>query len=492
MEISLDAALLGVQRHGQDLAYRLAQGVSGLLLQLHVQPPQLPWPAPPLKLIPFDIELRGGVDLPAVAVASFVEIGGRLGQAGNDLGASVGGAVQQLSRQIPAPFRARRRKWEGAAAPPTPAAAVDEGEAGLAAERAAEGGVALEGVGEGGSLEEVAAAVAAATGSAAAASAVGAGAEGADGSDEEEDGFGFEFEIGTLGKFMKPQGTVNVSAMYNTRHHTVDSSVLARGDFWRLESSRGGSTNGNDNAPGFLIQLGPLLFVRDSTTLLLPINLSKQHLIWYAYDHKNGVHSLCPVVWSKQKKWLLMSMMCLNPVACAFMDVEFSNGQLRYVAGEGITASGFLPLFGGLLQANGKFPGETKLGFSFKSTQGTWFTPTYQWPDNSLSFGVAHAVAWKKSGLMMRPSTQVSVCPILGGSDPGIRAEIVHSLKEEIGVSCGFSCSRHPSAFTSLSIGRSKLNGEVGSSGVVVTMEKPLDNVGSPSLSVQLNGGLEF
>ncbi|KAM3412021.1 hypothetical protein ACQJBY_003595 [Aegilops geniculata] len=210
MEISLDAALLGVQRHGQDLAYRLAQGVSGLLLHLHVQPPQLP-----LKLVPFDIELPagpfavggGGVDLPAVAVASFVEIGGRLGQAGSDLGASVGGAVQQLSRQIPVPFRAeraRRRKWEGPPAPRTPAA-VDEGEAGLAAERAAEGGVALEGVGEGGSLEEVAAAVAAATGSAAAASAVGAGAEGADGSDEEEDGFGFEFEIGTLGKFMKPQ-----------------------------------------------------------------------------------------------------------------------------------------------------------------------------------------------------------------------------------------------------------------------------------------------
>ncbi|EMS48888.1 hypothetical protein TRIUR3_25598 [Triticum urartu] len=173
------------------------------------------------------------------------------------------------------------------------------------------------------------------------------------------------------------KGTVNVSAMYNTRHHTVDSSVVARGDFWRLESSRGGSNNGNDNAPGFLIQLGPLLFVRDSTTLLLPINLSKQHLIWYAYDHK------------------------------AFMDVEFSNGQFRYVAGEGITASGFLPLFGGLLQAHGKIPGETKLSFSFK-------------------------------------------------------------------------------------IGRSKLNGEVGSSGVVVTMEKPLDNMGPPSLSVQLNGGLEF
>ncbi|XP_044415176.1 uncharacterized protein [Triticum aestivum] len=168
MEISLDA-LLGVQRHGQDLAYRLVHGVSGLLLQLHVQ-------TPPLKLLPFDIELPAApfavsVDLPAVAVVSFVEIGGLLGQAGPDLG----GAVQHLSRQLPAPFRARRRKWEGGAATPTPAAAVDEGEAGLAAERAAEGGVALEGVGEGGSLEEVAAA----TGSAAAASAAGVGAEGA-------------------------------------------------------------------------------------------------------------------------------------------------------------------------------------------------------------------------------------------------------------------------------------------------------------------------
>ncbi|KAE8807426.1 hypothetical protein D1007_16208 [Hordeum vulgare] len=119
MEISLDA-LLGMQRHGQDLTYRLAQGVSGLLL--HVQPPQLPWPAPPLplKLISFDIKLPavpfvggGGVDLPAVAVASFVEIGSRLGQAGSDLGASVGGAVQQLSRQIPVPFRSVPR-------PPTP------------------------------------------------------------------------------------------------------------------------------------------------------------------------------------------------------------------------------------------------------------------------------------------------------------------------------------------------------------------------------------
>ncbi|XP_037441331.1 uncharacterized protein LOC119309431 [Triticum dicoccoides] len=173
MEISLDA-LLGVQQHGQDLAYRLAQGISGLLLHLHVHTPQLMWPAPPLNLLPFDIELPAtpfavGVYLPAVAVASFVEIGRRLGQAGSNLGASVGGAMQQLSRQLP------RRKWEGATAPSTPMVAVDEGEAGLAADRATEGGVALEGVGEGGSLEEVAAA----TGSAAAASAAGVGAEGA-------------------------------------------------------------------------------------------------------------------------------------------------------------------------------------------------------------------------------------------------------------------------------------------------------------------------
>jgi len=48
------------------------------------------------------------------------------------------------------------------------------------------------------------------------------------------------------------------------------------------------------------------------------------------------------------------------------MDVQFPNGQVTYVAGEGITASGFFPLFGGLLQAHGKCPGETRVSFSFK------------------------------------------------------------------------------------------------------------------------------
>lgn len=41
-------------------------------------------------------------------------------------------------------------------------------------------------------------------------------------------------------------------------------------------------------------------------------------------------------------------------------------------------------------------------------------------------------------------------------------------------------------------IGRSKWNGQVGSSGVVVTLETPLNNIGRPSLSVQLNGGFEI
>ncbi|KAI5022230.1 hypothetical protein ZWY2020_058960 [Hordeum vulgare] len=78
-----------------------------------------------------------------------------------------------------------------------------QGEAGSLRRGSPRSRVALEGVGERDSLEEVVAAVAAATGSVAAASAVGVRADGADGSDEDEDGF--EFEIGTLGRFMKPQ-----------------------------------------------------------------------------------------------------------------------------------------------------------------------------------------------------------------------------------------------------------------------------------------------
>lgn len=81
------------------------------------------------------------------------------------------------------------------------------------------------------------------------------------------------------------QGTINVTSSYNSRNQEIESSLVARGDLWRVEASRGGSTAGNENSPLFLIQLGPVLFVRDST-LLLPVHLSKQHLLWYGYDRK--------------------------------------------------------------------------------------------------------------------------------------------------------------------------------------------------------------
>ncbi|KAM3332334.1 hypothetical protein ACQJBY_027881 [Aegilops geniculata] len=481
MEISFEA-WEGVQRHGQDIADRLAQGFTGLLQA----PPQFPWPPVSHKLMPFEIDLpvvpfgaaRGaaaaGKDFfPTAAVASVIDIGGRLGQAGVEIGTSVGGAVQHAVRQLPVPFRGaqiRRRKLQ-----PRPPSA--EGAVGLSSERAVDRCP----------LEAAAAAAAAATGSAAASTISGVRS----GDDLEEDDDGYGCEIGTLGNFKKSKGTVNMSATYNTRNNDIESSVVARGDLWRLEASRSGSTSGNDTSPLYLVQLGPLLFVRDST-LLLPVHLSKQHLLWYGYDRKNGVHSLCPAIWSKQRRWLMMSMMCLNPVACSFMDLQFPNGQVTYVAGEGITASGFVPLFGGLLQAHGKFPGETRMSFSCKNKRGTRFTPMFQWPDKSLSLGVTQALAYKRSGLMVRPSIQVSVCPTFGGSDPGVRAEVIHSLKEELNVMCGLSCSRNPSAFTALSIGRSKWNGQVGSSGVVVTLETPLNNIGRPSLSVQLNGGFEI
>ncbi|KAL6845088.1 hypothetical protein ACP4OV_024583 [Aristida adscensionis] len=488
MEISFEA-WEGVQRHGQDLADRLAQGFTGLLQA----PPQFPWPPAPHKRMPFEIDLpvvpfgagrgaRAGKDFPfpAAAVSSVIDIGGRLGQAGVELGASVGGAVQHAVRQLPVPFRngqIRRRKGPRPPQAPLPEAPVGEGAAVFVVERAVDRCP----------LEAAAAAAAAATGSAAASSV--SGVAGGDDLDEEDEGFGCE--IGTLGNLKKSKGTVNMSATYNTRNQDIESSVVARGDLWRLEASRSSSTSGSDTSPLYLIQLGPLLFVRDST-LLLPVHLSKQHLLWYGYDRKNGVHSLCPAIWSKHRRWLMMSMMCLNPVACSFMDLQFPNGQLTYVAGEGLSASGFLPLFGGLLQAHGKYPGETRVSFSCKNKRGTRFTPMFQWPDKSVSFGVTQALAWKRSGLMVRPSIQVSVCPTFGGSDPGVRAEVVHSLKEELNVMCGLSCSRHPSAFTALSIGRSKWNGQMGSSGVVITLETPLNNIGRPSLSVQLNGGFEL
>ncbi|GMP65996.1 hypothetical protein CsSME_00026544 [Camellia sinensis var. sinensis] len=260
-----------------------------------------------------------------------------------------------------------------------------------------------------------------------------------------------KFNSKTTGLFGRPQGTINVTSTYDSRTHDVEGSLVARGDWWRVEASQGSSTAGNENSSLFLVQLGPVLFVRDST-LLLPVHLSKQHLLWYGYDRKNGMHSLCPAVWSKHRRWLLMSMICLNPLACSFMDLQFPNGQFTYVSGEGLSTSAFLPFCGGLLQAQGRYPGEMRFSFSCKNKWGTRITPTVQWPDKSFTLGLAQALAWKRSGLMVRPTIQFSVCPTYGGSNPGLQAELIHSVNEELNLICGCAFMAHPSAFASLSM----------------------------------------
>lgn len=41
-------------------------------------------------------------------------------------------------------------------------------------------------------------------------------------------------------------------------------------------------------------------------------------------------------------------------------------------------------------------------------------------------------------------------------------------------------------------VGRSKWNGNVGNSGIVLRVDTPITNVGRPSFSVQINSGIEF
>jgi hypothetical protein len=292
----------------------------------------------------------------------------------------------------------------------------------------------------------------------------------------------------------RSQRTFNVMAIYDSRKKNVEGSLVAKGDLWRVEASAASpssSTSGNENSSLLLIQLGPVLFVRDST-LLLPVHLSKQHLLWYGYDRKNGMHSLCPAVWSKHRRWSLMSMICLNPLAFSFMDLQFPNGQFTYVSGEGLSTSAFLPFCGGLLQAQGQYPGEMKFSFACKNKWGTRITPMVQWPDKSFTLGVAQALAWKASGLMVKPTIQFSACPTFGGSNPGMRTELIHSVNEELSLICGCAFTSNPSAFASVSLGRSKWNGNIGNFGIVFRAETPLSNFGRPSFTVQLNGGTKF
>ena len=141
-----------------------------------------------------------------------------------------------------------------------------------------------------------------------------------------------------------------VSTAFSSRTQDIETSVIARGDLWRVETAQGGTST-----PLFLLQFGPILFVRAST-LLLPIHLSKRHCLWYGFDRKEGLHSLCPAVWSKHQRWLAMAMLSLNPISCSFLDLQFPNGQMTYVAGDGLTGSAFTTAMGGLLQVQGRFP----------------------------------------------------------------------------------------------------------------------------------------
>lgn len=147
----------------------------------------------------------------------------------------------------------------------------------------------------------------------------------------------------------------------------------------------------------------------------------------------------------------------------------------------------------------------------------------------------------------------ISLSPTFGGSNPGFRAEVVHSVKKHLNLMCGCSFIAHPSAFASISvsielpfvdhvnlwkilmysytiaklvpfvhslsfvhlcfrriyfsvyqfifllfdfllviqIGRSKWNGNVGNSGIVVRVDTPLSNIRRTSFSVQINTGIE-
>ncbi|KAK4420437.1 hypothetical protein Salat_1994000 [Sesamum alatum] len=460
-----------VQRHGLDLADKLAQGFTGLI-QSHITPPSFQWPNPPTPKL-FEVEFPTqnfiksdfglSVDNSAInGVTAIFDIGNRIGQVGADFGACLNGVVHQFFRRLPVPFRHDETVGmslgvDGHGTRTNMGITLQE-DLGSLAERFKDYGFS----------ENGAAVVETST---------------------EDETFGVSAKA--LKHLGRSQGTINVTSTYDSRTRNVESSLVARGDLWRVEASQGSSTSGNENSSLFLVQLGPVLFVRDST-LLLPVHLSKQHLLWYGYDRKNGMHSLCPAVWSKHRRWLLMSMICLNPLACSFMDLQFPNGQVTYVSGEGLSTSAFLPVCGGLLQAQGQYPGEMRFSFSCKNKWGTRITPTLQWPDKSFALGLEQALAWKRSGLMVRPTVQFSLCPTFGGSCPGLRMELTHSVKEELNLICGCALVTHPSAFASVSVGRSKWNGNVGSTGVVVKVETPLSNFGRPSFSVQLNSGIEF
>lgn len=107
-----------VQRQGQDLADRLAQGFTGLI-QSHMPPPSFTWPNPQsTKLFDLDFPAQSFVtaDFKLATeklypsgindgVSAIFSIGNRIGQAGADFGNSLNGFMQQFFRSLPVPFR---------------------------------------------------------------------------------------------------------------------------------------------------------------------------------------------------------------------------------------------------------------------------------------------------------------------------------------------------------------------------------------------------
>ncbi|VVB00335.1 unnamed protein product [Arabis nemorensis] len=425
-----------VQRHGQDLADRLAQGFTGLI---QINPPSFPWPNHQKSKLR---DSRLSIDQPIDGVSAILDIGNKIGQAGVDFGAGLNVMVQQFFRRLPIPFR---HEVDG---PVSTERDTIRRSHRVYADTKEDSVTVLE--------EKVT-----------------------------------EFDLKTIGLLGRPKGVVEISSSYESRTSGMEHSLAARGDLWRVEASASSSTARVDSSSLFLLQLGPLLFMRDST-LLLPVHLSKQHLLWYGYDRKKGMHSLCPAIWSKHRRWLMMSMLCLNPLACSFVDLQFPNGQLTYVSGEGLTTSVFVPFCGGILQAQGQHPGDMRFSFSCKTKQGTRITSMVNWPDKSFGVGVCQALAWRKSGIMMKPAIQLSVCSTFGGSNPGMKTEVIHSLNDNINMICGCAITAHPSAFASLSFGRSKWNGNMGRTGIVVRADTPLASIAQPSFSIQLNNAFEF
>ncbi|MBA0783683.1 hypothetical protein Gotri_001354, partial [Gossypium trilobum] len=348
-----------VQRHGQDLADRLAQGFTGLI-QSHMIPPSFPWPNPP-KSKPFDLEFPSqsfankdfGLPIDNSAIFDIGDIGNRIGQVGADFGAGLNGLVQQFFRRLPIPFRAEES-----------AVVSVRGDMSVKGQKAEVGVNDMEGlVGFSDSKDF-----------------------GFVGNESHSEGVGDEeipgFNLKSAGLLGRPQGVINITSTFESRTRDLESSLVARGDLWRVEASNANSTSRNDNSL-FLIQLGPVLFVRD-TTLLLPVHLSKQHLLWYGYDRKS------------------------------FVDLQFPNGQLTYVSGEGLTTSAFLPLCGGLLQAQGQYPGEMRYSFSCKVSLEL-LLPANMTGIRSCSYLVFLKQLWRKDSLFFFGVPSVRVLKLFVG-----------------------------------------------------------------------------